>query len=108
MFWEVTAETLRASLALYDDFIKAVADGDVERKLPGIRSSTVGAQLWCVIGARESYARALDTGSWQGFACSVGGEDVRNRAALAGALGASASAVAAAVDRAAADPTDDR
>lgn len=35
------------------------------------RSNTIGSQLWCVVGARESYARAIGSGSWAGFSCSL-------------------------------------
>lgn len=35
------------------------------------RSNTIGGQLWCVVGARESYARALEAGTWAGFSCSL-------------------------------------
>ena len=31
----------------------------------------MGAQLWCVVGARESYARAIAAGEWVGFSCSL-------------------------------------
>lgn len=34
-------------------------------------SNAIGAQFWCVVGARESYARAFQAGAWQGFACSL-------------------------------------
>jgi hypothetical protein len=34
-------------------------------------SNTIGAQFWCIVGARESYARAYEAGVWQGFACSL-------------------------------------
>lgn len=34
-------------------------------------SNAIGAQFWCVVGARESYARAFKAGAWQGFACSL-------------------------------------
>jgi hypothetical protein len=35
------------------------------------RSNTIGSQLWCVVGARESYARAIESGTWAGFSCSL-------------------------------------
>ena len=27
--------------------------------------------LWCVVGARQSYARSIADGAWGGFACSL-------------------------------------
>ena len=41
-----------------------------DAKLP-VRSNSIGAQFWCVVGARESYSRALEHGAWQGFSCSL-------------------------------------
>ena len=37
--------------------------------VPGNKS--VADHIWCVIGARESYTRAIEAGRWQGFACSL-------------------------------------
>jgi hypothetical protein len=27
--------------------------------------------LWCIVGARESYIRAIEKGAWLGFSCSL-------------------------------------
>lgn len=43
-------------------------------------SNTIGAQFWCVIGARESYARAIEGDGWAGFSCSLSGDDVGDKA----------------------------
>ena len=34
-------------------------------------SNTIGLQFWCVVGARESYGRAIERGEWVGFDCSL-------------------------------------
>jgi hypothetical protein len=39
--------------------------------LPNLPSNQIAGQLWCVVGARESYLKALEHGSWQGFSCSL-------------------------------------
>lgn len=39
--------------------------------LPGLPSNRVSGQLWCIVGARESYIRAIESGGWQGFSCSL-------------------------------------
>lgn len=57
-------------------------------------SNTIGAQFWCVVGARESYARAFEAGAWQGFACSL--KDIGAMEAVQGALSTSKEAVLAA------------
>lgn len=30
-------------------------------------SNSIGSQFYCIIGARESYIKAINAGSWQGF-----------------------------------------
>lgn len=56
----------RADL-LYLDLIDALSPEQLGSRLPGLPSSTIAGQLWCVLGARESYPRAARAGSWQGF-----------------------------------------
>ena len=59
------------SFGLYRDLLGAVDATALSCRLPGVRSNTLGAQLWCVVGARESYARAIAAGEWVGFSCSL-------------------------------------
>lgn len=58
-------------------------------------SNTIGAQFWCVVGARESYARAFEAGAWQGFACSLKEPEVP--ASVQAALAASQAGLHAAL-----------
>ena len=39
--------------------------------LPDLPSNTIGEQFWCMIGARESYLKAMISEKWMGFACSL-------------------------------------
>jgi hypothetical protein len=39
--------------------------------LPNLPSNRIASQLWCIVGARESYLRAMQAGDWQGFSCSL-------------------------------------
>lgn len=91
----VLAERLAKTL----DLTNALADGlsaeSLGRRNGTARSNTIGAQFWCLVGARESYARAFEAGSWQGFACSL--TDVKAPSAVQAALAASRDAVLAAV-----------
>jgi hypothetical protein len=68
-------ELLRRRLAranvLYLDFVDALTAEQLGSTLPGLPSDTVGHQLWCVLGARESYPRAARAGTWQGFTSPV-------------------------------------
>lgn len=68
---DLIEERFRRSFQLYWDLAATLDAVALGSKLPGVPSNTVGAQLWCVVGARESYARAIAAGAWAGFACSL-------------------------------------
>lgn len=68
----IIEERLDRSFGLYRDLVLSLDAGALAAKLPGLPSNTVGEQLWCVVGARESYARGIAAGEWSGFACSLG------------------------------------
>jgi len=102
----VVRERLLDSFQLYDDLVRGVPESSLAQKLPGIASNTVGAQLWCVVGARESFAGAIRAGAWPGFSCSLTAAETVDREAVAGALARAAEQALAAVDEAEAD--DDR
>jgi hypothetical protein len=85
--------SLQRSFGLYDDLIAELPEAALGMGLPDIPSNAIGAQLWCVVGARESYARALEAGQWSGFACSLDSAGSRNKAAVRVALSRSAEAI---------------
>jgi hypothetical protein len=68
---EVVRSNLQRSVSLYDALIVLLPESALSERLPGVRSNTIGQQFWCVIGARESYGRAIAAGEWKGFSCSV-------------------------------------
>ncbi len=47
------------------------ADVNLSQKLDAPKHKSLGEHLWCVVGARESYAKALRAGEWDGFNCSM-------------------------------------
>jgi hypothetical protein len=71
---------------LYLDFVDAVSAEQLGSHLADLPSDTVGHQLWCVLGARESYPRAARAGEWKGFTSPVTGEHTTDAAALRAAL----------------------
>ena len=83
---EVLKVNLRRSVSLYEELIAVLPESALAQRLPGVRSNTLGQQLWCVIGARESYARAIAAGEWKGFSCSVTREQCSTKADLAKSL----------------------
>lgn len=55
----------------YADLITAIDANDLTAKLDIPRDKSVAEHLWCIVGSRESYAKALISGQWQGFSCSM-------------------------------------
>lgn len=94
---QTVRDSFERSFGLYRDLV-AASDGEtLSAKLPGLPSNMVGAQLWCVVGARESYAEAITADAWSGFACSLNEPHDPDR--VAEALERSAGAVREALDR---------
>ncbi|MCH4887431.1 hypothetical protein EZV73_07605 [Acidaminobacter sp. JC074] len=46
-------------------------------RLGSLPSNSIGEQAWCIIGARESYLKAVELGQWSGFSCSL--KDTKNK-----------------------------
>lgn len=59
------------SFELYQDLVAMLDDKALNSKLPNLASNTIGLQLWCVVGARESYSKAIAANKWSGFSCSL-------------------------------------
>lgn len=91
-------ESVERSFTLYRDLIDSLEAEALGVKLPDIRSNTVGEQFWCVIGARESYCRALKAGQWSGFSCSL--ETTTDKTAIEVSLRNSATELRAALQKA--------
>jgi hypothetical protein len=79
------------SFDLYRDLLEAIDESALASRLAGLPSNTIGAQLWCVVGARESYSRAIVAGEWAGFTCSL--DEPGDLAKVTEALDRSAAAV---------------
>lgn len=87
----IIADSLDRSFTLYRDLIESLDETTLSSKLPQLPSNTLGLQLWCVVGARESYSRAIQANQWSGFTCSL--ETVSVKTPVAEALARSAQAV---------------
>ena len=88
---------LDAAFKLYDELAATLDEEQLRQSLP-VPSNPIGMQLWCVVGGRETWARAVATGTWGPFGCSIASlEDTQNPTLVAGALAASASALREAV-----------
>ena len=93
VFSEVIGGRLEDSFGLYEELVSGIDEPSLAAKLPGLPSNALGAQLWCVVGARESFARAIRVGTWEGFSCSLSAAETRDRDAVAADLSRSAQAV---------------
>lgn len=62
---------LRSRFDSYVDLISSVDDEALGRKIDVPKHKSLAEHLWCVVGARESYARAIADGNWKGFSCSM-------------------------------------
>ena len=90
-------ESFERSFQLYRDFVGSLDQDALKWKLLGLPSNTIGAQLWCIVGGRESYSRGIEAGAWSGFSCSL--DDSGDRGKVAAALERSEAAVSAILGR---------
>jgi hypothetical protein len=95
---DVLRSSFRRSLSLYDELLGALPEPALALKLPGLPSNRVAAQLWCVVGARESYASAIRAGQWSGFSCSLDSDGARRRETVQRALARSAQGILTLLD----------
>jgi hypothetical protein len=89
-------ERFERSFGLYRDLVESIGPDDLGSRLGDLPSNTIGAQLWCVVGARESYSRAIVAGEWSGFTCSL--DDPGSTSKVLAALARSETDVRAALD----------
>jgi hypothetical protein len=62
---------LDRSFKLTHDLVVHLDEISLSLDLPSLPSNRIAGQLWCMVGARESYTKAIETGSWKGFSCSL-------------------------------------
>lgn len=64
-------DRLSATFALTDDLARGLTVEDLTLHLGDLPSNTIGEQIWCIVGARESYFQAIIHDGWTGFSCSL-------------------------------------
>ncbi len=67
---KVLIEHLIKSFNLTGDLVQSLSEDDFKLRLGSLPSNTIGEQLWCIAGARESYLNAIVNDGWSGFSCS--------------------------------------
>ncbi|MBU2896758.1 hypothetical protein [Vibrio hepatarius] len=53
------------------DLVESLEPSLLTSQLDIVKSKSVSEHMWCIVGARESYSRALSLGKWDGFSCSL-------------------------------------
>jgi hypothetical protein len=64
-------EKLDRSFRLTHDLVAHLDEASLNLDLPNLPSNKIAGQLWCIVGARESYINAIKSGGWKGFSCSL-------------------------------------
>jgi hypothetical protein len=64
-------EKLSRSFKLTHDLVTHLDEASLNLDLPNLPSNRIAGQLWCIVGARESYIKAIQTRGWKGFSCSL-------------------------------------
>lgn len=67
----IIVDRLSKVFNLSSDLVESLPRDAFKLKLKDLPSNTIGEQFWCVIGARESYLKAIVNEGWVGFSCSL-------------------------------------
>ena len=94
---DVVKKNFNRSFELYREFAESLDESHLSACLPNLPSNTIGEQIWCVVGARESYSKAIHANGWSGFGCSLTSDQTRVKAQVLDALRRSEEAVLAAL-----------
>ena len=70
MLQEILAR-LSTRFEAYSDLSELFSEDLLNQKIDVPKHKSLAEHLWCVVGARESYAKAIAQGEWSGFACSM-------------------------------------
>ncbi len=62
---------LKRAFDLTEDLAQSLQETSLSMKLKDLPANSIGQQFWCIIGARESYLKAIAGGAWAGFSCSL-------------------------------------
>ncbi len=68
---KILLQRLQKAFSLTHDLAFSLEPEELQLKLKNLPSNTIGQQLWCIVGARESYLRAIINEGWSGFSCSL-------------------------------------
>lgn len=87
----ILKQKLDRAFELTHDLYESLDDSVLDATISNLPSNSLRSQAWCIIGARESYTKAIKAGSWQGFTCSI--EKAASKDAILSALRACVDAL---------------
>ncbi|MBS4054507.1 MAG: hypothetical protein KGZ64_07010 [Thermaerobacter sp.] len=68
---QVISAKMKRAMDLSHDYVRFLTEDALALRLPNVPSNSIGEQVWCIVGARESYLKAMQLGVWAGFSCSL-------------------------------------
>jgi hypothetical protein len=68
---QILKTKLDQAFQLTHDLAVHLEEESLSLDLPNLPSNRIAGQFWCIVGARESYIKAIETGGWKGFSCSL-------------------------------------
>lgn len=68
---QIVIKHLQDRFQSFLDLAGKISEAELHENLEVTNSKNLTTHMWCIIGARESYTKALVTGSWAGFKCSL-------------------------------------
>jgi hypothetical protein len=68
---EKLKKNLLRAFTLTHELVTHFEEESLTLDLPNLPSNQISGQLWCIVGARESYLKAIEVGDWAGFSCSL-------------------------------------
>lgn len=77
-------ERLTTAFKLTEDLVDSLSNDALKLSLGDLPSNTIGEQIWCMVGARESYLQAIIHSEWSGFSCSL--TDVSSHSSVSDSL----------------------
>ena len=88
---EIVITKIKRAFALTQDLFAFLEEPSLKLDLPELPSNTIAGQVWCMVGARESYLKAIQNEQWRGFSCSL--EDANSKPQVLEAFSRSRDAV---------------
>ncbi len=82
-------QKLERAFNLTLDLAESLSEEGLILTLKDLPSNRIGDQLWCVVGARESYLNAIENTQWAGFSCSL--QDITSKSDVVHCLKTSAT-----------------